>query len=520
MPGKIFVSYRRDDDPNGAARVRDSLAARFGKTNIFMDVDNLLAGLRFDEELVKALAACDVFLAIIGTRWLDLLKAKAASGERDYVCEEISEALSRKIAVIPVRVGRDGQLAPLPRTDDLPPAIRDLVHYQKHDVTHEHFGRDSSALAEAIVAVRRHLRPTGANAVQHVPWHWISRTAISLLGIGYVGAYYAGVPMPWPGSPAAVTSPSAAERAAAEKKLLDDLALQMKQEREAKRESDAEAAAKEKGEGDRVRAAALAKQQAEEEVARRDPLLALTPGSGQAVRDGLANGQPCPMCPEMVAVPVGEFLMGRTPNQHRVMIRQPFAVGKFEVTFAEWQACATGGGCTNNRSPSDQGWGKGRRPVINVSWNDAKQYVNWLSSKTGRSYRLLSEAEWEYAARAGTTTEFAFGDSITTRQAQFSERSWKAAGKTVEVGKFSPNAWGLHDMHGNVNEWCEDTYHEDYEGAPNDGTAWLDGAHTSRMLRGGSWEMYVSSALASSWRGGVSPSTRESTTGFRIARAL
>ena len=100
MSGKIFVSYRRDDDPNGAARVRDALAAKFGKSSIFMDVDNLLAGLRFDDELTKALASCDVFIAIIGTRWLDLLKAKAASGERDFVCEEISGALKRKIAVM------------------------------------------------------------------------------------------------------------------------------------------------------------------------------------------------------------------------------------------------------------------------------------------------------------------------------------------------------------------------------------------------------------------------------------
>ena len=115
MAGKIFVSYRRDDDPNGAARVRDGLAARFGKTNLFMDVDDLLAGLRFDDELAKALAACDVFIAVIGVRWMDLLKAKASSGERDYVREETAAALERRIVVIPVRVGRDGQLTPLPR---------------------------------------------------------------------------------------------------------------------------------------------------------------------------------------------------------------------------------------------------------------------------------------------------------------------------------------------------------------------------------------------------------------------
>jgi hypothetical protein len=122
MPSKIFVSYRRDDDPNGAARIRDALAARFGEASIFMDVDNLFAGQRFDEELAKALASCDVFLAIIGPRWMDLLKTKASGGDRDYVREEIAAALNRKIVVIPVRVGREGQLLPLPRQR---PTLRD-----------------------------------------------------------------------------------------------------------------------------------------------------------------------------------------------------------------------------------------------------------------------------------------------------------------------------------------------------------------------------------------------------------
>ena len=115
MAGKIFVSYRRDDDPNGAARIRDALTAKFGRSSVFMDVDDLLAGLRFDEELAKALAACDVFLAVIGPRWMDLLKARASGPDRDYVREEIAEALKRKIVVIPVRVGREGQL---PRRTD------------------------------------------------------------------------------------------------------------------------------------------------------------------------------------------------------------------------------------------------------------------------------------------------------------------------------------------------------------------------------------------------------------------
>ena len=206
MPGKIFISYRRDDDPAFAARVRDGLAARFGKNYLFMDVDNLLAGLRFDEELAAALSACDVFIAIIGARWMDLLRAKAAHGERDYVREEISAALKRKVMVIPVRVGRDGQLAPLPNAADLPPAIADLVLYQKHDVSHENFGRDVGALADAITAVRRR---AGGQAGRESRGAVLGWTGAALVGMGALGGawtYYASLPLPW-SSPTSVVAP-------------------------------------------------------------------------------------------------------------------------------------------------------------------------------------------------------------------------------------------------------------------------------------------------------------------------
>ena len=155
-------------------------------------------------------------------------------------------------------------------------------------------------------------------------------------------------------------------------------------------------------------------------------------------------------------------------------IARPFAVGKFEVTFAEWDACLSGGGCSHR--PGDAGWGRGKRPVINVSWNDAKAYVAWLSRQTGRAYRLLSEAEWEYAARAGTTTPFSTGRTITSDQANFnSNRIGQYRQQTVPVGLFSANGFGLHDMHGNVAEWVEDCWHENYVGAPVDGSARTSG---------------------------------------------
>jgi formylglycine-generating enzyme required for sulfatase activity len=270
--------------------------------------------------------------------------------------------------------------------------------------------------------------------------------------------------------------------------------------------SEAERLAMLKAEDDKKHAAAEAKRKAEEEAARR------VPRPGETFRD-------CPECPEMVVLPAGEFIMGsnefdneRPP--HKVTIGQPFAVGKYEVTFAEWEACVADVGCAN-RTPDDEGWGKGRRPVINVSWNDAKHYVAWLSRKTGKTYRLLTEAEWEYSARAGTATKYAFGDTITNRHARLS------ASGTVEVGSFQPNKFGLHDMHGNVLEWCEDNWHTDYRDAPNDGSAWYSGRTSlQRVLRGGSWYDKYPAFLRSSSRTTHPSPNRDYTVGFRVASTL
>ena len=274
-------------------------------------------------------------------------------------------------------------------------------------------------------------------------------------------------------------------------------------------------------------AVAAVKKQADTEAAKkaaearaRDSALGVTPGSGQSFRDC------ADVCPEMVVLPAGEFTMGSNEYNdekppHKVTIAKPFAVGKFEVTFAEWDACVAGGGCAGNKSPKDENWGRGRRPVIDVSWNDAKAYVTWLSGKTRKNYRLLSEAEWEYAARAGTTTAYSFGNSITKAQAQFSEGSYGSAKQTVEVGRFPANAWGLHDMHGNVWEWVEDNRHaEDYKGAPHDGSVWPGGNPSFRVLRGGCWVDEDPDILRSAFRGNGSPDSRSKMFGVRVARKL
>ena len=232
----------------------------------------------------------------------------------------------------------------------------------------------------------------------------------------------------------------------------------------------------------------------------------------------------CPdMCPEMVVLPAGEFTMGSNEFNkewpaHKVTIARPFAVGKFEVTFAEWDACGTEGGCKHH--PDDQGWGRGRRPVVNVSWHDAKAYVAWLSRKTGKIYRLLSEAEWEYAARAGTTTQYASGNAINKSQAQFSEGGWGSAGKMVEVGSFPANKFKLHDLHGNVWEWVEDSWHPNYQGAPIDGSVWQGGDMSLRVLRGGGWYDNGPDNLRSANRYWIRPDVRGNGLGFRVARTL
>ena len=255
----------------------------------------------------------------------------------------------------------------------------------------------------------------------------------------------------------------------------------------------------------------------------------LTHAEERALKPGNSFKE-CDDCPEMVVVPAGSFTMGspegeegRRPHtdegpQHTVTIAWPFAVGRFEVTFAEWDACVAARGC--RRNPVDAGWGRGKRPVMYVSWDDiTKEYLPWLSHKTGKAYRLLSEAEWEYAARAGTTTRYAFGDKISKSQAQYSEEGFGSAGRTVEAGSFPANRFGLHDMHGNVWEWVQDCWNGNYKDAPTDGSAWTAGDCSNRMLRGGAWDSHPWS-LRSAIRDSKRSDYRYDFRGFRVARTL
>lgn len=237
-------------------------------------------------------------------------------------------------------------------------------------------------------------------------------------------------------------------------------------------------------------------------------------------------------CPDMIVLPAGSFVMGSPPRekdrlanegpQHLVTIRKPFAVSKFELTFAEWDTCFAHGGCTEY--PDDGGWGRGQLPVINVNWDDAQQYIKWLTRVTGKEYRLLTEAEYEYAARAGKTTRYPWGDDIGSNNANCDGCGTQWDGKQpAPVGLFPPNDFWLHDMVGNVLEWVEDCYQLAYRRsghiAPSDGSAWTSGDCSRRVVRGGAW-INPPEQVRSALRVDLTRGLRTPALGFRAARTL
>ena len=283
-------------------------------------------------------------------------------------------------------------------------------------------------------------------------------------------------------------------------------------------------------------------------------LLGLLPASAPA-QNQLEPGEyfrDCDNCPWMVVVPAGSFRMGSPDSEdgrdsdegpvHEVTIAKPFAVGVYEVTFYEWGKCVPSF-CENQR-PEDArryrdmgwgeddnagrsttayggedifgGWGRGKRPVINVSWDDTQEYVRWLSARTGKTYRLLSESEWEYVARAGTTGRYHWGNRISLRKANYGGRT----DKTVLVGLYPPNSFGLYDVHGNVWEWVGDCWNDSYEGAPSDGSIWDEGDCDRSVVRGGSFGTSDARYIRSANRGWKPSWAGQYDIGFRVAREI
>ena len=240
---------------------------------------------------------------------------------------------------------------------------------------------------------------------------------------------------------------------------------------------------------------------------------------------------------EMVTIPGGTFRMGDLSGEgyddeqpvHTVAM-PAFRIGKYEVTFDQWDACVADGGC-GVYWPDDEAWGRGNRPVINVSWDDAQAFIGWLNDKTSGKFRLPTEAEWEYAARAGSSTKYYFGNSQSQlcRYANHADDSTDYSNRnkscsdgvgkrTAAVGRFQPNAFGLYDMHGNVWEWIQDCWNDSYLEAPNGGRAWVSGDCSQRVVRGGAW-LNSPDGQRSAIRGNSSRSSREANgQGFRLAQ--
>ncbi len=478
MPSKVFISYRRDDSKYQARMVHTAFCQTVPRDHVFMDVDSIPPGANFRKILKDWVDQCEILLALIGPGWIDAIDPKTSrrrlDNPSDFVRIEIGEALARDIPVVPVLL--DG--TPMPDPDLLPDDLKELVDRQAEFVEYRTFDADVERLI-------RKLRLTQG------------------------GTHSGSMPKPV----AAPRAPSPEERYRAE---------------------------------GRIKIAA--------QIVHGAPDSWFKPGAGKTewFRDH-EHG------PEMVVVPDGSFVMGSPESeperegwqkgtespQRTVTIDQSFAVGRHAITRGQFAAFikATGhkmdGGAyvwKGDKGEHDQN-GSWRspgfaqddsHPVVCVSWDDANAYVAWLSKQTSKAYRLLTEAEREYVTRAGTTTPFWWGSSITPAQANYdgnftyagggSEGEWRKA--TVPVGSFAANPWGLFNVHGNVFDWCEDYWHDSYDGAPTDGSAWLQGGDASRrVVRGGSW-VNVPLSLRSASRYRFTTDFRLNILSFRLARTL
>jgi formylglycine-generating enzyme required for sulfatase activity len=462
MTAKIFLNYRRTDADAWADRVFERLVRQFPRENVFMDIDgNIPFGFPWAKWLDDQVAACDLMLVLIGRTWVAEFQARSDPDERDFVRVEIESALARRIPVVPVFLGD----APVPKSADLPPSVRPLLSLQAARLQRLSFDSDAETLVSGV-----------ARSIALARGEVVAKPAVQR-------------------RPPTVSPPS-------------------------------------------LRLPAVSASVQPQAEARRGKFRAMVGLPGAEAERWLAPGdtvRDADFAPEMVLVPPGKFWMGSKDGQgrdnerpqHEVMIAYPLLVGKYPVTFDEWDAYVAKAAGSKPHNPDDQGWGRGRRPVINVSWHDAKAYADWLSKVTGKTYRLLTEAEWEYCCRAGTETAFSFGEMISTDQANYNGNYTYGSGnkgeyrkRTTEVGSFPANPFALHDMHGNVWEWCEDAWFESYVGAPSDGSARTNvDASVSRVLRGGSW-FDVPQYLRSANRDRGRPGNRIIDHGFRLARTL
>jgi formylglycine-generating enzyme required for sulfatase activity len=474
----VFISYRREDAAGYAQAVFGQLERHLRREQIFMDVDTIEPGVDFVTRLEQAVGECEVLIALIGKRW---------KGERDnappriydahdFVRLELEAALSRGIRVIPVLVDD----ASMPSTEELPQSLQPLVRRNALQLSNTRFRFDLERVSQAA---QKALIPASVPGRAKWPsWSWMlySGTSIVVIILGLLSWHWI------KGTEQEQTVSNRVEQPAppaTETPLKEELPSKS--------------------------ASPLETQQSQR--------------AGKVFRDRLKTiGEG----PEMVPLPAGSFQMGDIEGRgspwakpaHVVRIRTPFAVGRYEVTFEDYDRFAK---ATGRRVPHDQRWGRGRRPIINISWQDGTDYSRWLSEQTGQRYRLLTEAEWEYAARAGTETAYWWGKDFLKGMANCNGcgSHWDDQ-HTAPVASFKPNRFGLYDTAGNVWEWVEDCWHESYKGAPTDGTAWLSGGDCSqRVTRGGSLGSKAE-RLSTYFRDRDEAQANRVDIGFRLARDI
>ena len=622
MAGKIFINYRRDDDPGYTQALYQRLEGEFASDDLFYDIEghHIRPGDDLRIVLNEQVARADVVLAVIGPRWAELLAARQDDHD-DYHTTELQAALKQRKMIIPVLVGR----AAMPRSNNLPEWLRPLAGRSAMGLLPERFKGDCQGLigslkerlaaaekeraglteaerkaaeatrleAEAQAAARAKAAEargraqampglSAAEAEELANWAFINerediqdlrdhlarfprgrtkeqaRARLAALvwaglgrkpGLQALRAYLDEFPNE-ANSVAAQAQIAALEQEAAEAEAAKRLKAQ---------ETESWGAVAASTDIATIRAflrewpngqhAAAAKSRiAELRRAARSRWRGILLGAGstaaltaliygalltyqlvrlwpqfwdvsvkaEAAHDLKLNSpfRDCANCPWMVVVEEGNFIMGSPSKKkdqgppsdetppHKVTFESLFAVGKYEVTFDEWDACVAHGGC--KQGPNDWFWRRGRRPIMKVSWDEAKEYVTWIGNLTGRAYRLLTESEWEYAARAGSVNAYYWGskigrgnancanctDQLDTQKAKigwFNPNEWGLFSHTAKVGSFNPNNWELFDTAGNVAEWVEDCYHGTYEGAPDDGSAWITGDCKERVFRGGAW---------------------------------
>ncbi|MGC1309901.1 MAG: SUMF1/EgtB/PvdO family nonheme iron enzyme [Phormidesmis sp.] len=463
---RIFISYRRSDSISEAGRIYDYLYSHFGRDSIFKDVDDIDAGDDFRDRVTEAVGQCQILLAVIGKTWLT---AQDAAGNRrldnpaDWVRLEIETALKRKIRVIPVLL----DAVEIPAAQLLPEVLRPLAYRNAARVRHDpDFRRD---MDRVVGVIQRHF------------------TRLS----------EATVTAPSPSKPPQVQTPIPVQQ---EPKCEFEVVTISKIERGF---------------------LGLAKLQV---------ITRARKGEAEYRRESLGQG----VALDLVVIPGGAFQMGSPAGQgdddekpqHRVTVK-PFLMGRYQVTQAQWRVVAALPKAARDLNADPSKCKGSSRPVEYVSWDDAVEFCQRLSQRTGREYRLPSEAEWEYACRANTTTPFHFGETLTSELANYDANYTYGSGpkgkyrkETTNVGSFSANAFGLHDMHGNVYEWCLDHWHENYAGAPVDGSAWLsaDEGNESRLLRGGSWNIYPGNCRSAN-RSWDARDNRYFSFGFRVVCA-